>query len=62
MQSEYDIIVVGAGVAGGVFACSQKDTGRKILVVERDLSEPDRIIGELLQPGGLESCKLIKLD
>lgn len=62
MQSEYDIIVVGAGVAGGVFACSQKDTGRKILVVERDLSEPDRIIGELLQPGGLESLKALKLD
>lgn len=29
-------------------------------VIERDLSEPDRIVGELLQPGGY--LKLIELD
>lgn len=28
-------------------------------VIERDLSEPDRIVGELLQPGGY--LKLLKL-
>ena len=26
--------------------------GRRVHVIERDLSEPDRIVGELLQPGG----------
>ena len=26
--------------------------GRRIHVIERDLSEPDRIVGELLHPGG----------
>lgn len=26
--------------------------GRQVHVIERDLSEPDRIVGELLQPGG----------
>jgi squalene monooxygenase len=26
--------------------------GRKVTIVERDVSEPDRIVGELLQPGG----------
>lgn len=57
----YDIIVVGAGVAGGVFACSQKNTARKILVIERDLSEQDRIVGELLQPGGIVALRKLKL-
>lgn len=33
--------------------------GRKVLVLERDLSEPDRIVGELLQPGGF--LKLVDL-
>jgi hypothetical protein len=30
-----------------------------VLVLERDLSEPDRIVGELLQPGGY--LKLVDL-
>jgi squalene monooxygenase len=30
-----------------------------VLVLERDLSEPDRIVGELLQPGGY--LKLLEL-
>jgi squalene monooxygenase len=33
--------------------------GRRVLVLERDLSEPDRIVGELLQPGGY--LKLLEL-
>ncbi|KAA8545717.1 hypothetical protein F0562_020833 [Nyssa sinensis] len=33
--------------------------GRLVLVIERDLTEPDRIVGELLQPGGY--LKLIEL-
>lgn len=33
--------------------------GRRVHVIERDLSEPDRIVGELLQPGGY--LKLIEL-
>jgi squalene monooxygenase len=51
---EFDIIVIGAGVAGGVFAASQP-SGTRILVIERDLTEPDRIIGELMQPGGIQA-------
>ncbi|GAU34481.1 hypothetical protein TSUD_387930, partial [Trifolium subterraneum] len=33
--------------------------GRTVHVIERDLSEPDRIVGELLQPGGY--LRLIEL-
>ncbi|MBD3639148.1 MAG: FAD-dependent monooxygenase [Crocinitomicaceae bacterium] len=58
--SEYDIIVIGAGVAGGVFAASQPED-KKILVIERDLTEPDRIIGELMQPGGIKALEQMKL-
>ncbi|KAE8670196.1 Squalene monooxygenase [Hibiscus syriacus] len=34
--------------------------GRRVHVIERDLKEPDRIVGELLQPG--DYLKLIELD
>ncbi|MCD7454581.1 Squalene epoxidase 1 [Datura stramonium] len=47
-----DVIIVGAGVAGSALACTLAKDGRRVHVIERDLSEPDRIVGELLQPGG----------
>lgn len=31
------------------------------LTLERDLSEPDRIVGELLQPGGYNALKELGL-
>lgn len=51
--SSPEIIIIGAGVIGSALAYSLSHTGRKILLLERDLSEPDRIVGELLQPGGV---------
>lgn len=58
----YDCIVVGGGVVGPAFAKGLARYGRKVLVLERDLSEPDRIVGELLQPGGIESLKAIGME
>ncbi|KAL6954634.1 Squalene epoxidase 1 [Sarracenia purpurea var. burkii] len=54
-----DVIVVGAGVAGSALAYTLGKDGRRVHVIERDLTEPDRIVGELLQPGGY--LKLIEL-
>ncbi|XP_027346187.1 squalene monooxygenase-like [Abrus precatorius] len=54
-----EIIIVGAGVAGAALAYTLGKDGRRVHVIERDLSEPDRIVGELLQPGGY--LKLIEL-
>ncbi|XWS41346.1 hypothetical protein CRYUN_Cryun17cG0073400 [Craigia yunnanensis] len=54
-----DIIIVGAGVAGSALAYNLGKDGRRVKVIERDLTEPDRIVGELLQPGGY--LKLMEL-
>ncbi|CAI9753509.1 unnamed protein product [Fraxinus pennsylvanica] len=54
-----DVIIVGAGVAGSALAHTLGKDGRRVHVIERDLKEPDRIVGELLQPGGY--LKLIEL-
>ncbi|KAF8406170.1 hypothetical protein HHK36_008250 [Tetracentron sinense] len=54
-----DIIIVGAGVAGAALAHTLAKEGRRVHVIERDLTEPDRIVGELLQPGGY--LKLMEL-
>ncbi|CAL9186173.1 squalene monooxygenase SE1-like [Musa acuminata AAA Group] len=54
-----EVIIVGAGVAGSALAYALGKDGRRVHVIERDLSEPDRIVGELLQPGGY--LKLLEL-
>lgn len=59
---DFDVIVVGAGIAGPAVAVGFAKQGRKVLVLERDLSEPDRIVGELLQPGGIEALKRLGLQ
>lgn len=58
----WDLIVVGAGVAGAVFAYEQGMQGRRTLLLERDLTQPDRIVGELLQPGGYLALKRMGLE
>lgn len=42
-----------------LIVCFAVQDGRRVHVIERDLTEPDRIVGELLQPGGY--LKLIEL-
>jgi hypothetical protein len=36
--------------------------GRRVLLLERDLSQPDRIVGELLQPGGYLMLKKLGME
>ncbi|CAC9467142.1 squalene monooxygenase-like protein [Leishmania infantum JPCM5] len=55
---DYDVIIVGGSITGPVLAKALSDQGRKVLMVERTLfTKPDRIVGELLQPGGLNALK-----
>ncbi|CDU24191.1 related to squalene monooxygenase [Sporisorium scitamineum] len=53
--SKPDIVVVGAGIVGSALAYSLGKSGRKVALLERDFDEPDRIVGELLQPGGVRA-------
>ncbi|KAG7663626.1 ERG1 [[Candida] subhashii] len=56
-MKQYDVIVVGAGVVGPTIATALARQGRKVLILERDWSKPDRIVGELMQPGGVKALK-----
>lgn len=63
--TNYDVIVVGAGIAGSALAHGLSTLPRskplRIALVERSLAEPDRIVGELLQPGGFMALKKLGL-
>lgn len=61
-MAKYDVIIVGAGVIGPSLSVALARQGRSVLVVERDLSEPNRIVGELMQPGGVKALKALGLE
>ncbi|CAO1633003.1 unnamed protein product [Parajaminaea phylloscopi] len=58
----YDFAIVGAGVVGSALAFSLARSGRTVALLERDLSHPDRIVGELLQPGGVKALRWLGLE
>ncbi|KAL1226163.1 Squalene epoxidase 5 [Cardamine amara subsp. amara] len=47
-----DVIIVGAGVGGSALAYALAKDGRRVHVIERDMREPERMVGEIMQPGG----------
>ncbi|KAJ4485590.1 squalene epoxidase [Lentinula aciculospora] len=66
MKTPYDVIIIGAGVVGCSIAHALASTSRKeplrIALLERSLEEPDRIVGELLQPGGVMALQQLGLE
>ncbi|CAI9155130.1 unnamed protein product [Rangifer tarandus platyrhynchus] len=61
-QNDPEVIIVGSGVLGSALAAVLSRDGRKVTVIERDLKEPDRILGEFLQPGGYYALKDLGLE
>ena len=45
---EADVVVVGAGVFGCAIAFALANQGRSVILLERWMKEPNRIVGELL--------------
>ena len=56
-----DVVIVGAGILGTALAITLARQGRSVLLLEQSLKEPDRIVGELLQPGGVEALTQLGL-
>lgn len=61
LHHEADIIIVGAGVFGCASAFAFAKQGRSVILLERWMREPDRIVGELLQPGGVKALQALGL-
>ncbi|KAK5660282.1 hypothetical protein OQA88_12822 [Cercophora sp. LCS_1] len=59
---EADVVVVGAGIFGCAIAYALANQGRSVILLERWMHEPDRIVGELLQPGGVSALRKLGLE
>ena len=66
--SSYDVVIVGAGIAGSAFAhalsasaLSSRAASLRIALLERSLAKPDRVVGELLKPGCVVSLRSLSL-
>ena len=61
---ESDVIVVGAGILGTALAITlaRAPHNRSVTLLEKSLKEPDRIVGELLQPGGVSALKDLGIE
>ncbi|KAG1809636.1 squalene epoxidase-domain-containing protein [Suillus subaureus] len=67
--SSYDVLIVGAGIAGPALAYglatktyNKRNAPLRIALLERSLSKPDRIVAEMLQPGGVTALKTLGLE
>lgn len=68
MSSHYDVLIVGAGIAGSALAhalstitSKLRPSPLRVALLERSLAEPDRIVGELLQPAGVAALQKLGL-
>jgi len=53
---KYDVVIVGAGVAGGALATRLARDGHSVLMLERSRVHVDRIRGEWLAPWGVHEA------
>jgi squalene monooxygenase len=68
-STHYDVAIVGGGIAGCALAYAlstitsqTRSKPLRVALLERSLAEPDRIVGELLQPGGVIALRKLGME
>ncbi|KAL9043621.1 MAG: hypothetical protein Q9214_003197 [Letrouitia sp. 1 TL-2023] len=61
VHHDSDVLIVGAGIIGTALAVTFARQNRSVTLLEKSLKEPDRIVGELLQPGGVQALEKLGL-
>lgn len=61
LHHDADVVIVGAGILGSALATTLARQGRSVILLEKSLKQPDRIVGELLQPGGVAALEELGL-
>ncbi len=61
MDTYYDAICIGGGLAGATLAKVLSEAGLRILVLERELTFKDRVRGEQMHPWGVAEARTLGL-
>ena len=61
MNREYDVAIIGGGIAGSALAIALADEGARVLVAERARQFKDRVRGEWLAPWGTAEARMLGL-
>ena len=61
IHHEAEVVIIGAGILGCAIAVALAKQDRSVILLERTLKEPERIVGELLQPGGVQALEKLGL-
>ncbi|KAG5181752.1 squalene monooxygenase (N-terminal region) [Tribonema minus] len=56
-----EVVVIGAGTAGASLAIAFAWQGRRVTLIEKSFVLQDRIVGELMQPGGMRALETLGL-
>jgi 2-polyprenyl-6-methoxyphenol hydroxylase-like FAD-dependent oxidoreductase len=60
-QTDYDLAIVGGGLAGSSLGTALARTGARVLIVEREAQFRDRVRGEGMQPWGTAEARELRL-
>ncbi|OGN98891.1 MAG: hypothetical protein A2Z71_07730 [Chloroflexi bacterium RBG_13_50_21] len=59
MKSNYDLIIVGGGIAGSALGRSLAEQGKQVLILEREKIFRDRVRGEYVHPWGVTELRAL---
>lgn len=62
LKTNPTIVIAGAGITGSVAALHLANHGILIKIIEQNWTAPERIVGELLQPGGYQALEAMGLS
>jgi len=61
-MSEFDVVIVGGGIAGSALAAALAPAGISVLVIERQMQYRDKVRGEYMHPWGTAEMQRLGLE